>query len=592
MKVIKFLLQQRSLFFLFMAIFVLNGFGENAVTFDVTKAEAVVAHEVFGLLMERLGRQWGGQGSIFVGTNSSVPNTNGMRNDVIEGFKECGIGACQWPGGCAANGYNWNANKNPSNDVGVDRFIEFCKLTGAEAFIVGKPTANDAASNAAFAKYIIEDLDYPLKWFKVGNEIWGGCGTSYTNGYTSSSFPANYERLKELRNTENGKNLHIVAAANASEGNYNWISGYYSSIGDMMDAIEYHDYVYHPDDISSSNFTDANYWTVMNQTFSGDVHAHLNTIYNSMVSADPEKKVKIDLDEWGNWLQDLGDGWMQQATVMDAVGAGGHLNQFIQKADLVEVAALAQGVNVIQSVININQSGQMVKTPTFYVFKMFKPHHANNAKSLPMSNHTFENANGNTPSGNAAATVDDSGIVNISITNCDLSVERTVVVTLTSNVDEYVVKSAEVVTGPQKNSANDFGKDEVVNIKTLDESNYTLEGKKLTVKMPTKSVVMVRLMPPVTALQQGIMMKNTTGGFSVRTEANGKIRISSSVTGKTPVTISLYSIDGRVMIDKTSSTFDAGNNTYIFDKVTGRGVYLVTITGAGLNVSKQIAVAR
>ena len=98
----------------FIAVIVVTGYGQNSVTFDVAGAETVIPHEIFGLLMERLGRQWDGRGAIFVGTNSSTPNTNGMRNDVIEGFKECGIGCIQWPGGCAANGYNWNANKNPS----------------------------------------------------------------------------------------------------------------------------------------------------------------------------------------------------------------------------------------------------------------------------------------------------------------------------------------------------------------------------------------------------------------------------------------------------------------------------------------------
>lgn len=594
MKVVKFFAVRRTAVFLIMTFFILNGFGKNTVTFDVTKAEAVVAHEVFGLLMERLGRQWSGKGSIFVGTNSSIPNTNGLRNDVIEGFKECGIGACQWPGGCAANGYNWSANKNPSNDVGVDRFIELCKLTGAEAFIVGKPSANDAASNEAFAKYIIEDLDYPLKWFKVGNEIWGGCGTKYTGGYTSSSFPANYQRLKELRNTENGKDLHIVAAANASEGNYGWIPGYYSSIGDMMDGIEYHDYIYHNDQMSSNNPSASNYWQIMRETLSSDFGAHFKTIISSMDKQDPEKRVKVVMDEWGNWLSTIGgDQWMQGNTVMDAVGAGAHLNMFVANADRVEVAALAQGVNVIQSVININGNGQMVKTTSFYVFKMYKPHHANNAKLAPITASSFGNVNGNVPSGNAAATVDDSGIVNVSLTNTDLNSTQEVTVTLMSDEEEYSVKSAEVVTGPEISSGNDFGKDEEVNIKTLDESNYSIEGKTLTVKMPTKSVVMVRLMPPVTAMKQGLRMRTSAaGGFSVSAESNGTIRISSSVTRETPVTISLFSIDGRVMIDKMSSTFNAGNNTCIFGKDVSRGVYLVTITGTDLNVSKQIVVAR
>ena len=90
----------------FITVLVMNGYSQSTVTFNVDGATTEVAQEIFGLLMERLGKQWDGQGAIFVGTNSSTPNTNGMRNDVIEGFKECGIGCAQWPGDCAANGYN------------------------------------------------------------------------------------------------------------------------------------------------------------------------------------------------------------------------------------------------------------------------------------------------------------------------------------------------------------------------------------------------------------------------------------------------------------------------------------------------------
>jgi alpha-L-arabinofuranosidase len=574
------------------ALLILNGFSQSTVTFNLDGATAVVSQEIFGLLMERLGRQWTGSGNSGIYCGSTQPNTNGMRNDVIEGFKECGIGCAQWPGGCAANGYNWSSNKNPSSDVGVDRFIQFCKLTGAEAFISLKPASGDAASNEAFVKYIINDLAYPLKWVKIGNEIWGGCGTNYTSGY-SSTFAANYDKLNPLRSTENGKNLHIVAAANASEGNYSWISGYYSSMGNQMDGIEFHDYIYHPDNISSSNPTTANYWTVMSEVLSGDFHSHLQTIISNMNSSDASKRVKVDMDEWGDWLQDLGDQWMQQITVMDAISAGAHLNQFIVNADRVGVACLAQGVSCIHSVININTSGVMVKTPAFYVFKMYKPHHANGAKFAPMSAATFENANGSTPIGNAAASVDAGSYVNVSLVNNDLSATRKVTVNLTSSHAGYNVVSAEVVTGSTYTSFNDFGKAEEVNIKTLDAGAYSISGKTLSVTMPKISVVMIRLFPTDVSVQPGSNQHNLADAFSVKAGSRGTVLISSSMKEKTPVTIGLYGIDGKTLINRTSQTFAAGNSTCVLgNKISGNGIYLVKITGAGINLAKQVVVAK
>jgi alpha-N-arabinofuranosidase len=578
----------------FTAVIALNGFSQNSVTLNVGEAKSVVAQEVFGLLMERLGRQWTGQNNsgIFCGTSSTIPNTNGMRNDVIDAFKEAGVGAVQWPGGCAANGYTWQDNKKPSGDVGVDRFIQFCKLTGAEAMISGKPTGGDAASNLAFAQYIINDLKYPLKWFKIGNEIWGGCGTNYTNGY-SGGVIQNTTKMKELRSTENGKDLKFIVAAGAMEGNYSWIPSYYTSMANDMNAIEYHDYVYHTGGggFNSTNPTTANYWQVMNDVFVGDLHSHVyNDIIPAMKRADPTSKVKICLDEWGDWFQSTGDGWMQTITVLDAISAGGHLNQFISNADIVGAACLAQGVNVIHSIVNINTSGVMVKTPALYVFKMYKPHHANNAKCIPATAPNFEKTN-SVPAVNVAGTVDANGVVNVSFVNVDLSATRKVAVTLSGGRAPYTVMSAEVVTGPEFNSTNPFGGAEQVNIKPLDASSYNVSGGNvLNVTLPSKSVSMVRLLPDgyTSTLQQNSRLDSKA--FSIKSGTNGTIFVSSNVNQRTPATISLYSVNGKSLIGKISG--NVGTGTFAIGKNLGKGIYIIKVTSEYGNFTKQIAVSR
>jgi alpha-N-arabinofuranosidase len=576
------------------SIFITNLYSQNSATFDVGQAKSVVAQEVFGLLMERLGRQWATQDNsgIFCGTGSNIPNTNGMRNDVIDAFKEAGVGALQWPGGCAANGYPWQNNKNPSDDVGVDRFIQFCKLTGAEAMISGKPTGGDAASNLAFAKYIINDLNYPLKWFKIGNEIWGGCGTKYTDGYTDG-VKQNVTRFNELRATEVGKNLKFIVAANTIEGTYDWIPTYYNQIKNEMNAIEFHDYIYHPGNggFSSTNPTTANYWQIMKDVFVGDLYAHLfNDIIPTMKKADSTNSVKICLDEWGDWLQNTGDGWMQTVTVMDAISAGGHLNHFVSNADIVGAACLAQGVNVIHSIVNINTNRVMVKTPAFYVFKMYKPHHANNAKCIPVTTSSFEKTN-DVPAVNVAATVDSNGIVNVSFVNVDLSATRKVAVTLNNGTAPYTVLSAEVVTGAAYTTTNPFGDAEQVNIKTLEASNYSLSnGNVLNVTLPSKSVSMIRLLPATSTLQHVGCMNNFQKTFSIKSGTNGSILISSNLTQPTSMTISLYSINGKTLIGKTTS--NVGTGTLAIGKNLGKGIYLVKISSDNGNFAKQVAITK
>jgi alpha-L-arabinofuranosidase len=575
---------------------VINGYSQSTITIDVNKAAIVIPKELFGVLMERLGKQW--DGGVWVGTNSSIENTNGMRKDVIDGFKECGVGAIEWPGGCAANDYNWSSNKNPSNDVGTDRFMQLCGLVGCEPIIAGQGKSSSASSNLEWVTYINNNSAHPewtLKYFKIGNEVWG-CGGNQTVNTYISNYTANYNKLKD---PVNGKKLTIIAGSD-QEGNWNWLPTMLNSIGSTIDAVEYHDYIYYPNAISSTNPTTANYWTIMKDVLTGDIHSHLyNNVFPAMNSYDPDKRIKIVLDEWGDWLKDTGDEWMQQVTLMDALSAGSQLNMFVQNADRIGVACLAQGVNVIHSLININTSKVMQKTTTFYVFKLFKPHHTNNAKLAPVTPSKIETVSGggtNLPAVNVAASVDAGGFVNISFINVDLTATRKITATLASSKTSYMVRSADVITGSAFTSFNDFGAAEQVNIKTLEASNYSINGKTLTATLPAMSVVMLRLMPPDTipvAERPGSLLNNRADEFSIKVGSRGTVLITSSMNRNTPVTIGLYRADGRILVEGVSTCLQKGNRTMVLGSdQRGDGVYIVRIANADINISEKIVIAR
>ncbi len=92
---------------------------------------------------------------------------------------------------------------------------------------------------------------------------------------------------------------------------------------------------------------------------------------------DPDNTKGIVIDEWGNWFQvepGTNPGFLyQQNTLRDAITAAIHLNIFNQHADRVIVANLAQVINVLQSVI-LTKEDQMILTPTYHVFRMFRVH--------------------------------------------------------------------------------------------------------------------------------------------------------------------------------------------------------------------------
>jgi alpha-N-arabinofuranosidase len=170
----------------------------------------------------------------------------------------------------------------------------------------------------------------------------------------------------------------------------------------------------------------------------------------------------------------------------------------MQHADRYAMAGLAQGINVIHSLLLTRSSdAALVRTPTFYVFKMLIPHHRANAKWAP-STLTSENITGNGqtfPVLSAGSSVDDQGRVNISLANVDLVNTRTIKVTINSSKSGYTVSTAQVITGPAKDSYNDYAQTEKVNIQPLAGSSCSIAGKTLQVTLPAKSVAMLVLTP-------------------------------------------------------------------------------------------------
>ena len=61
--------------------------------------------EIYGHFSEHLGRCI--YNGIYVGEDSSIPNTNGIRNDIVEAFKNIKMPVLRWPGGCFADEYHW-----------------------------------------------------------------------------------------------------------------------------------------------------------------------------------------------------------------------------------------------------------------------------------------------------------------------------------------------------------------------------------------------------------------------------------------------------------------------------------------------------
>ena len=65
----------------------------------------VVNKNIYGHFAEHLGH--GIYEGIWVGPDSPIPNTRGIRNDVVAALKELNVPVLRWPGGCFADEYHW-----------------------------------------------------------------------------------------------------------------------------------------------------------------------------------------------------------------------------------------------------------------------------------------------------------------------------------------------------------------------------------------------------------------------------------------------------------------------------------------------------
>src|SRR5271157_1374936 len=72
---------------------------------DVSKPGAKIDRNIFGQFAEHLGH--GIYEGIWVGPDSKIPNTRGIRNDVVTALKALHVPNVRWPGGCFADEYHW-----------------------------------------------------------------------------------------------------------------------------------------------------------------------------------------------------------------------------------------------------------------------------------------------------------------------------------------------------------------------------------------------------------------------------------------------------------------------------------------------------
>ncbi|MGD0582519.1 MAG: alpha-L-arabinofuranosidase C-terminal domain-containing protein [Bacteroidales bacterium] len=479
----------------------------------------VISKDIYGHFSEHLGACI--YGGIWVGRDSKIPNTDGIRNDVIGALREMKIPTLRWPGGCFADTYHWKDGIGPQNkrasivntnwggvtednSFGTHEFMELTELVGCDAYITGNVGSGTVREMSEWVEYLTSGAESPMtrirkenghempwrvKYWGIGNENWG-CGGNMTPDYYSNVMKQYSTYLGDY----SGNNLYRIACG-ASDNNYEWTETLMKDpeTRGMFQGISLHYYSV-PGGWGHMNnatvFTESDWFETFRLNYQMDElikgHSAIMDRY------DPDKTKGLVVDEWGNWFRvEPGSNpsfLYQQNTLRDAITAAIHLNIFNQHADRVKVANLAQTVNVLQAVI-LTKDDKMVLTPTFYVFRMFRVHQDAKLLKTDLKCEDYVMGNSRIPAVSASASVDREGKIHVSFANLDPGKEIIVDCPVIGGTFKNV--KGEVITSREMNACNTFERPD--NIKPAAFTGFKQKEGGFTVTLPAKSVVVLEL---------------------------------------------------------------------------------------------------
>ena len=395
---------------------------------------------------------------------------------------------------------------------------------------------------------------WKLKYFGVGNENWN-CGGRMTAEYYADEYMRynlycrNYgdNTLFRIACGPRGDNYHWTETLMKKCSRF--MDGlalhYYSRLMDTSIRIRMEDgniqYLRNPvrPDFSATEFDKGEWDMAMRASMFMEELVEKHSAI--MDKYDPDKKVALVVDEWGTWYNvepGTNPGFLyQQNTLRDALVAGLHLNIFNNRADRVRMANIAQTINVLQALI-LTEGPKMILTPTYHVYDMYKVHQDAALLDFTMLSDDYEADGKRFKKVNASVSRGADGKINITLCNIDPDCGATVqclidgfgvggfvpggagaangaggrvgAVMTKEAVNAGVVNSAKssfaaansaaaavaritgvVLTDAAMNAHNTF--DEPEAIKPAPFTDFTVDGDRIFINLPSKSVTLITI---------------------------------------------------------------------------------------------------
>jgi len=491
----------------------------TTIIIDTQQAKGKISRHIYGHFAEHLGRCI--YDGIWVGKDSSIPNTSGIRNDILDALRGINIPNLRWPGGCFADEYHWQdgigarANRKrtinthwggviENHHFGTHEFLDLCELLDCEPYIAGNVGSGSPQEMQAWVEYMTFGGDstlanrrrqngrtepWRIKYFGIGNENWG-CGGNMTAEYYASV----YRRYQTYVRNYSENQIYKIACG-SFDFNYEWTETLMRAASQFMDGLSLHYYTVPgtwANKGAATQFTEADWFVTLKKASAMD---EIITQHSKIMDEyDPDKQIGLIVDEWGVW-HNVEPGTIpgflyQQNTLRDALVAGITLNILNQHCDRVHMANLAQMINVLQALI-LTEGDQILLTPTYHVFDMYQVHQDATLLETRIENETSYLQSGDRlPQVNVSASKDNAGSVHVSFCNLDPNASADVIINL-SGVDAIGHVSGQILTAHDMNAHNTFN--QLENLKPTAFQSFSLTGQTVKVQLAPMSVTVLKI---------------------------------------------------------------------------------------------------
>ena len=371
------------------------------------------------------------RGRLWIGAASLMPADNeaGWRRDVNDLLRAIRAPIVRWPGGNFASNYHWRdgigeRDRRPvrfdrawnawePNDVGIDEFIQFCRLIGTEPYLCVNTGDGTAEEAAAWVEYCNgppgstygamraangHPEPYGVVYWGIGNETYGNWQVGHVDAETYARECVQFARAMraaDARSGADGRRLQLLAVGvfpvPTFEGYPLWNRTVARIAGAEIDYITLHHYTFLDERTPREDEYRA-------KVSAPSRIADLIAVSRREIDAHAAdgRRIPISFDEWDAPRRRCTEEEPGHWSLTEGVYAAGLFNVFLRNADHVTMANQTMVANVGGFIETSDTDA--VGTPKYLAFMLYVEHSGPVAVRAEVESPTFDvRAVGNMP---------------------------------------------------------------------------------------------------------------------------------------------------------------------------------------------------